>query len=319
MKILVTGGAGFIGYNFIRYMLNKHKSYKIINLDKLTYAGNLQSLKDIEKNPRYKFVKGDICDVNPAEKLIKESDMVVNFAAESHVDRSIDDPSAFVRTNYFGVYNLIELAKKHKVKRFLQISTDEVYGSILMGKFTETDNLEPSSPYSASKAAGDLLAHSYYTTFNFPLVITRSSNNYGPYQFPEKLIPLFITNLLEGRKVPVYGSGKNVRDWIYVEDNCAGLDLILHKGNLGEAYNIGGGNEKQNIQITKLILKYLGKDSSSITHVKDRLGHDFRYALDTRKAGLLGYNPKYLFEEGLKKTVEWYVNNEAWWKTLKRK
>lgn len=313
MKILVTGGAGFIGSNFVRYMLSKYKNYSIVNLDKLTYAGNLDNLKDVEKNPRYKFVKGDICDPVIVEKAMKNCEVVINFAAESHVDRSINKPSDFVRTNFIGVHNMLETAKKSKVKRFIQISTDEVYGSAQKGAFSETDNLNPSSPYSSSKAGADLLAKSYFTTFGFPVIITRSSNNYGPYQYPEKLIPLFITNASMNVNLPVYGSGKNVRDWIYVEDNCRGIDVVLHKGKAGEIYNIGGGNEKTNLEITNLILKYTGKPKTLITYVKDRLGHDFRYALTTAKARKLGFKPEYTFETGMEKTVKWYLDNRAWW------
>lgn len=316
MKILVTGGAGFIGSNFISYMLAKYKNYSIVNLDKLTYAGNLENLKDIAKNPRYKFVKGDICDPVVTEKAMKNCEAVINFAAESHVDRSISGPSDFVKTNFTGVYNMLEIAKKKKIKKFIQISTDEVYGSAQKGSFSEADKLNPSSPYSASKAGADLLAGSYYRTFGFPVIITRSSNNYGPYQYPEKLIPLFITNACSGLNLPVYGSGKNIRDWIYVEDNCLGIDIVLHKGKAGEIYNIGGGNEKTNLEITGLILQYTGKPGSLITYVKDRLGHDFRYALNASKVRKLGFKPKYSFEAGLENTVKWYLHNRAWWVKL---
>jgi dTDP-glucose 4,6-dehydratase len=313
MRLLVTGGAGFIGNNFIRYILNKYKDYFIINLDKLTYAGCLDNLKDVQNNPRYKFVHGDICDPVVVKKLMKSCDVVVNFAAESHVDRSIKDPSSFIKTNFTGVYNLLEIAKKSNIKKFIQISTDEVYGSILSGSFKEDSPLNPSSPYSASKASADLLALSYYTTFKLPVLITRSSNNFGPYQYPEKIIPLFTTNALQGKSLPVYGTGKNIRDWIYVEDNCRGIDLVLHKGKIGEIYNIGGGNEKSNIEITNLILKYLNKPKSLITFVKDRLGHDFRYSLNCDKIKKLGFKPKYDFETALRRTIEWYINNKSWW------
>ena len=313
MKILVTGGAGFIGSNFIRYILAKYKNYSIVNLDKLTYAGNLENLKDVAKNPRYKFVKGDICDPVAAERAMKNCEVVINFAAESHVDRSIARSADFVKTNFTGVHNMLETAKKNKIKKFIQISTDEVYGSAVKGAFFETDELNPSSPYSASKAGADLLAKSYFTTFGFPVIITRSSNNYGPYQYPEKLIPLFITNASMNINLPVYGSGKNIRDWIYVEDNCTGIDIVLHKGKAGEIYNIGGGNEKTNLEITRMILKYTGKPLSLITYVKDRLGHDFRYALNTAKLRKLGFKPGYTFETGMEKTVKWYLGNRAWW------
>jgi len=301
----------------IRYALRKHKDIKITNLDKLTYAGNPDNMLDFAKDPRYKFVKGDICDAKIVDALMKKTDMAVHFAAESHVDRSIEDPSAFIRTNVFGTYTLLESAKKHGIKRFLHISTDEVYGSTRGASFKETDKLKPSSPYSSSKAGADLLVLSYYTTFGLPVVITRSSNNYGPCQYPEKLIPLFITNASEGLEVPVYGTGKNVRDWIYVEDNCAGVDLVLNKGKAGEVYNLGGGNEKQNIYITKLILKLLSKPESLMKFVKDRLGHDFRYSIDCSKAKKLGYKPQYGFEEAMEKTVQWYLDNKWWWRKLK--
>lgn len=317
MKLLVTGGAGFIGNNFIRHILGKYKNYSVINLDKLTYAGNLNNLKDVEKNPRYRFEKGDICDSKTVEKAMKNCDAIVNFAAESHVDRSIDDPSAFVKTNFYGVYNLIETAKKNNVRKFLQISTDEVYGSAVSGSFSEEDMLNPSSPYSASKASADLLAKSYYNTFKFPVIITRSSNNFGPFQYPEKLIPLFITNAFMGNSLPVYGTGKNVRDWIYVEDNCAGIDLVLHKGKIGEIYNIGGNNEMTNLEITDLILKNMNKSKDLITFVKDRLGHDFRYSLKCDKVKKIGFKPKYDFEPALKNTVKWYLDNKWWWIKLR--
>jgi dTDP-glucose 4,6-dehydratase len=317
MKILVTGGSGFIGSNFIRYMLSKYKSYKIINYDKLTYAGNPENLKDIIRNPRYKFVKADICDKRTALKAVSGCDAVINFAAESHVDRSIKDPSIFLKTNYFGVYNMIEAARKCKIKKFLQISTDEVYGSAKKASFKETDPLNPSSPYSSSKAGADILALSYYTTYGFPVIITRSSNNFGPCQYPEKLIPLFITNAMDDKLLPVYGTGKNVRDWIYVEDNCRGLDIVFHKGKNGEIYNIGGGNEKENIYITNLILKLTGKTNKLITYVKDRLGHDFRYSIDGTKSRKLGFKPVFSFENAMERTIAWYVENRKWWEPLK--
>lgn len=318
-KILVTGGAGFIGSNFIRYILRKYKNDKIVNYDNLTYAGNLENLKDIEKNPRYKFVKGDICDERLVEKIFKKEkpDFVVNFAAQSHVDRSILEPEIFVKTNILGTQILLEVARKYGIKKFEHISTDEVYGSIRKGKFKETDSLSPNSPYSASKAGADLLARSYYQTFNLPVLITRSSNNFGPFQFPEKLIPLFITNLIENKKIPLYGSGKNVRDWIYVLDNCADIDLVLRKGKIGEIYNIGGGNEKTNWEITKIILKELKRDESFVKKVKDRPGHDFRYALDTKKIRKLGWKPKYSFQKAMRETIRWYKNNINWWERVK--
>ncbi len=320
MKLLITGGAGFIGSNFIHYLLKKYRNCQVVNFDKLTYCGNLDNLRDIEKDPRYKFVKGDICNEKLVNRIVSKERpfAILNFAAETHVDRSILSPKSFAETDIIGTQTLLEAARKHKVKRFVQISTDEVYGSIKKGKFKETDPLSPSSPYSASKAGADLLAMSYYKTFSLPVLITRSSNNFGPYQYPEKLIPLFITNLLEDKKVPLYGNGLNVRDWIYVWDNCAGIDVVLRKGKVGETYNIGGGNEKTNIEITKAILGELGKDESFIEYVKDRPGHDFRYALDTRKIKKLGWKPKHKFKEAIKETVKWYKENEWWWRGLKK-
>ncbi len=315
-KILVTGGLGFIGSNFIRHILNKYKGCNIINLDKQTYAGNPENLKDIEKNKNYTFIKGDICDKSIVEKAVKNVNVIINFAAESHVDRSISDPDAFIRTDILGTYTLLEAAKKHQIK-FIQVSTDEVYGSIEEGKFRETDKLNPSSPYSASKASAEMLVLSYHTTYGLPILITRSSNNFGPFHYPEKIIPLFITNLLENKKVPIYGDGLNVRDWLYVLDNCEAIDFILHNGKVGEIYNIGGDSEKTNIEITKLILNELGKDESSIEFVKDRQGHDRRYALDSTKLHKLGWKPKHKFEQALKDTINWYKKNEKWWKPLK--
>lgn len=318
MKILITGGAGFIGSNFIRMMVDKYPEDIIINLDKLTYAGNPDNLKDIENKPNYKFVKGDICDDNIVSKIMKGVDLVFNFAAESHVDRSINDSNVFVKTNVLGTSVLLENSRKHNVKKFIHVSTDEVYGSIQNGSFKETDILNPSSPYSSSKASADLLALGYYNTFNFPVIITRTTNNFGPYQYPEKLIPLFITNLLEGKKVPLYGDGKNIRDWIFVEDNCEAIEMASEKGKEGEIYNIGTENELTNIEITELILKELEFDKNSIEYVKDRLGHDRRYSLDCTKIRKLGWNPKHNFIEALKQTINWYKNNEEWWKKLKK-
>ncbi len=317
MKLLVTGGAGFIGSNFIRLILNKYSDYEVINLDALTYAGNLDNLKDIEKNQNYRFVQGDIRDEDVVDKVMKGVDAVVNFAAESHVDRSIGGPADFIQTDVYGTFVLLEAARQHGVGRYLQISTDEVYGSIKEGSFVETDRLEPSSPYSASKAGGDMQVMAYHTTYGLPTIITRSSNNFGPYQYPEKIIPLFITNLVEGKKVPLYGDGLNVRDWIYVTDNCEGLDAVLHKGEVGEIYNIGGGNERSNIFITNKILEILGKGEEMIEPVVDRLGHDFRYSIDCSKANALGWTPAYNFEDALRETVDWYLNNEWWWKKIK--
>jgi dTDP-glucose 4,6-dehydratase len=315
--LLVTGGCGFIGSNFIRFFLAKHPDYRIINLDKLTYAGRKENLKDLASHPRYKFIKGDICNKKIVEPLIKKSDEIIHFAAESHVDRSIEGPETFLRTNIFGTYILLEAARKYPVKKFLFISTDEVYGSIKNGKFSENSNLAPNSPYSVSKTSADLLCRAYFKTYGLPILITRSSNNFGPYQFPEKVIPLFITNLMCGKKVPLYGTGKNVRDWIYVLDNCTGIDFVRQYGQFGEIYNIGGGNELPNIILTKSILKALKKDNSWINPVADRLGHDWRYALDCTKMKKLGWQPKYNFEEALDETIKWYVNNPWWWTPLK--
>ncbi len=317
MRILVTGGCGFIGSNFVRYMLKAHPDYKITNLDKLTYAGNPDNLKDIEDNPNYSFVKGDICDAKLAAELVPGHDVVINFAAESHVDRSITNPDEFVMTNVVGVNNLLNAAQKSKVERFIQIGTDEVYGSRVSGDFLETDRLEASSPYSASKAGGDLVALSYFTTYKFPVIVTRSSNNFGPYQYPEKLIPLFVTNALEDKPLPVYGNGRNQRDWLFVEENCRGLDVVLHKGKEGEIYNIGAGNQQENIAITKTILKALGKSEDLITYVDDRLGHDFRYAIDVKKLMGLGWELKQDFETSLNQTINWYKENTQWWQKLK--
>ncbi|MCG7848428.1 MAG: dTDP-glucose 4,6-dehydratase [ANME-2 cluster archaeon] len=318
MNILVTGGSGFIGSNFIRHMLNKYPDYRIINLDKLTYAGNQDNLTDIENNPNYSFVRGDICNPDIINEVMQQVDHVVHFAAESHVDRSIDDGSAFVRTNVLGTYTLLESALKHDIKRFVHVSTDEVYGSINDGSFKETDMLVPSSPYSSSKAGSDLLAQSYYITHNLPVIITRCTNNFGPYQYPEKLIPLFVTNLIEGQKVPVYGTGQNIRDWIYVLDHCKAVDFVLHSGSVGEIYNIGGGAEKTNLEITEMIIEKVGSDRSMIEYVKDRPGHDLRYSLDCSKLKELGWTPEYDFDEALKETVQWYVENRWWWEKLKR-
>jgi len=319
MKILITGGCGFIGSNFVRHIINKYPSYKIINLDKLTYAGNRGNLKDIESNKNYVFVKGDICRKEQVLNISKGCDAVVNFAAETHVDRSIENPDCFVKTNIYGTYVLLEAARRNKIKRFVQISTDEVYGSIKAGKFRETDPFRPNSPYAASKTSADLLCRAYFVTYKTPIVITRSSNNFGPYQYPEKVIPLFITNALEGKRLPVYADGKNVRDWLYVEDNCSGIDLILHKGAAGEAYNIGADAELTNIGLTKKILRVMNKPFGLIKFVQDRPGHDKRYALNCGKIKSLGWRPGKDFEGGLKETVEWYMRNEKWWRRLKER
>jgi len=317
MDILVTGGSGFIGSNFIRHMLERYPDYRIINLDKLTYAGNPDNLKDVENNPNYSFVHGDICDVFVVSKVMQLVDRVVHFAAESHVDRSLDDGSVFVRTNVLGTHTLLESALEHDIKRFVHVSTDEVYGSINEGSFKETDILVPSSPYSSSKAGSDLLAQSYYITHKLPVIITRCTNNFGPYQYPEKLIPLFVTNLLDGRKVPVYGTGQNIRDWIYVLDHCKAIDFVVHNGSVGEIYNIGGKAEKTNLEITGKIIEMVGSDESMIEYVKDRLGHDLRYSLDCSKLRGLAWAPEYDFNEALMLTVRWYVENRWWWEKLK--
>ena len=317
IKLLITGGSGFIGGNFIRHILNKYEDYSVINLDKLNYAGNPDSLKDIEKNKNYKFIKGDICDKKIVQEAMKGCDTVLNFAAETHVDRSIGSPDDFIRTDVLGTHVLLSQAKENGIRRFIQISTDEVYGSIEKESFKETDILRPSSPYSASKASGDLIVWSYWKTYNMPVVVTRSSNNFGPYQYPEKLIPLFITNILENRKIPLYGDGLNVRDWIYVLDNCEAIDFVLHKGVLGEIYNIGAGNEKTNIEITKMILTGLGKEESFIEYVKDRAGHDRRYSLNCKKINKLGWKPRFKFDSALKETIRWYKENKNWWLKIK--
>ncbi len=317
MELLVTGGCGFIGSNFIRYMLGKHRNYKVVNLDKLTYCGRRENLKDIERDRRYRFVKGDICNEQLVDRLTRSCDAILNFAASTHVDRSIVDASDFIHTNVNGVRVLLEAARKNRVRRVIQVSTDETYGSIRRGSFKETSLLHPNSPYAASKAGGDHLALAYHATFKVPVIITRSSNNFGPYQFPEKVISLFITNLLEGKKVPLYGDGMNVRDWLYVLDNCRAIDTVLHKGKPGEIYNIGGGYEMPNIKLTRTILKLLNKKGSMIKYVPDRLGHDKRYSLDSTKIRKLGWRPTKHFNTAIKETVEWYKNNKTWWKKIK--
>jgi dTDP-glucose 4,6-dehydratase len=320
MNLLVTGGAGFIGSNFIRYILDKYPEYRVINLDKLTYAGNLENLTGVEKDPRYAFEKGDICDKARVQLCVMryEIDAIINFAAESHVDRSILGAAEFVQTNIAGTNILLEVTKELKIKRFLQVSTDEVYGSLgLAGLFTEETPLHPNSPYSASKASADMLALAYQHTFGLPIVLTRCSNNYGPYQFPEKLIPLMIANAINDKPLPVYGDGMNIRDWLHVKDHCSAIDEVLHRGRIGEVYNIGGNNEKPNIEIVKLILQNLGKPESLITYVKDRLGHDQRYAIDSSKIQHeLGWQPSYIFEQGIAETIKWYMDNQTWWKRI---
>ena len=319
--ILVTGGAGFIGNCFIRHILTKHPDYKVINLDALTYCGNLENLKDVENNPNYRFVHGNICDRKLVRDLICECDCVVNFAAESHVDNTIKHPEIFVETNVQGTLNLLQACKELGVERYLQVSTDEVYGSLGKdGYFYETTPISPNSPYSASKASADLLVRAYYETYKLPVLNTRCSNNYGPYQYPEKLIPFFISKLLRGERVPVYGDGLNVRDWLYVYDHCEAIDVVLHNGNVGQVYNIGGHNEKTNLEITHLILNAMGKDETSIEYVQDRLGHDRRYAIANDKiTSELGWEPSVTFEEGIKLTIDWYLNNQEWIKSIENK
>jgi dTDP-glucose 4,6-dehydratase len=323
-RILVTGGCGFIGSNFIHYFLNQYSETKIINLDALTYAGNIENLKDLENNPRYNFVKGDIRDKNIVDKLMKKCDAIIHFAAESHVDRSIEDAGEFIQTNVFGTYVLLQSALKElengkKIKRFVMVSTDEVYGDIPKGYSSkEKDTLMPRNPYAASKAGADRLAYSFHETHGLPVVITRSSNNFGPYQYPEKVLPLFITNLLEKKKIPLYGDGLNIRDWLYVIDNCRAMDVVLQKGLNGEVYNIGGGNEKQNIELTRKLLEIMDYGEDFIKYVDDRKGHDRRYSLDSAKIKKeLGWKPQYDFDTALKETVNWYVENKNWWKKLK--
>lgn len=316
MNILVTGGAGFIGSNFIHYLLKNYDD-QIVNIDKLTYAGNLDNLKDVSDSKRYKFYKGDIRNEKLINKIFDTNiDYIVNFAAESHVDRSIEKPNQFIETNIEGTQILLNRALDCDIKKFVQISTDEVYGSLdKKGKFCENNVLNPTNPYAASKASADLITKSYYQTYDLPVNITRSSNNYGPYQYPEKLIPLFITNIIKNKKLPLYGDGKNIRDWIYVEENCKAIDLVMRKGNKGEVYNIGDNNEKSNLEITKSILKIMNKPESLIEFVEDRLGHDYRYALNNQKIKKeLGWNSKISFKEGLKKTINWYIRNKDWWK-----
>jgi dTDP-glucose 4,6-dehydratase len=315
LRLLVTGGAGFIGSNFVRIMLARHPEYRIAVLDKITYAGNLENLAGLEANPNYQFHRGDICDADPLGSMLKSGvDAIINFAAESHVDRSILDASEFARTNIVGTLNLLQAARKAGVNRFLQISTDEVYGSLgPTGAFSETTPLAPNSPYAASKAAADLLVRSYYHTYGYPCLTTRCSNNYGPYQFPEKLIPLLITNAVADKPLPIYGDGLYTRDWIHVQDHCLAIDRVLHQGRAGEVYNIGARQEKTNLEITTLILRALGKDERLITFVADRPGHDRRYAIDSTKVeSELGWKPEIQFETGMRQTIDWYLQNPAW-------
>jgi dTDP-glucose 4,6-dehydratase len=319
VKLLVTGGAGFIGSNFICQVLKEHPDWQITNLDKLTYAGNLENLKDIQDKPGYRFVKGDIVDRKMVDELLgKRLDVIINFAAESHVDRSILDASPFIETNIKGTQVLLEGAKKHGIQRFIQVSTDEVYGSINSGRFTEESTLSPSSPYSASKAAADLLCLAYFKTHHLPAIITRCTNNFGPYQFPEKLIPLAVTNALENKPIPVYGDGLNIRDWLFVSDHCHALDVVIQKGQPGQIYNIGGGNDKTNLELIHKLLELLNKPRSLMQFVTDRPAHDRRYAVDcTRISAQLGWKPSYSFEKALSATIDWYLKNESWWRSIK--
>lgn len=320
-NLLVTGGAGFIGSNFIHYLLQTYPSYVVVNIDRLTYAGNLENLEGVARNPRYRFVKGDICDQGLAESIVRQNkiDAIINFAAESHVDRSILGTSPFIQTNFVGTHTLLEVAQNLAVSKFLQISTDEVYGSTPSStKFTEQSLLNPSSPYAASKASADLLALSYYRTFGTPVVISRCSNNYGPYQFPEKLIPLMISNAICDIPLPVYGDGLQIRDWIHVRDHCTALDRILHAGRVGEIYNISAEDERKNLSVVRLILKKLGKPEGLINFVKDRPGHDRRYAISAAKIrDELGWNPRTSFDEGLQSTVDWYLEHQSWWENVR--
>lgn len=323
MKIIVTGGAGFIGGNFVHYMLNKYNDYDIICLDALTYAGNMETLEPVMNNPHFKFYKADIADRNAVYEIFEKEkpNIIVNFAAESHVDRSIDNPSIFLQTNVLGTGVLMDACRKYGIDRYHQVSTDEVYGDLPLDRpdlfFTETTPLHTSSPYSASKASADLLVQAYHRTFKLPVTISRCSNNYGPYHFPEKLIPLMIANALYDKELPVYGKGENIRDWLYVEDHCSAIDLIIHKGRVGEVYNIGGHNEKTNLEVVKIILKELNKSENLIKYVTDRPGHDMRYAIDPTKIHTeLGWLPATKFEDGIKKTIKWYLDNKTWWQNI---
>jgi dTDP-glucose 4,6-dehydratase len=318
VKVLVTGGAGFIGSNFVHYALAAHQDWQVTTLDKLTYAGRIENLDSVRNNPRHRFVQGDVADAKVAAPLVQESDIVVHFAAETHVDRSILHAGDFITTDVFGTFVLLEAARETpNLRRFVQISTDEVYGSVPEGSSKETDELRPRNPYSASKAGADRLAYSYWATYQVPVIVTRASNNYGPNQFPEKIIPLFITNLIDDIPVPLYGDGQNVRDWLHVDDHCRAVDLLIDQGAPGEVYNIGGGNHVKNVDLTHRILALVGKPDSLIKPVADRPGHDRRYSLDTAKLQSLGWRPRESFEEGLAKTVTWYRDNERWWRPIK--
>jgi dTDP-glucose 4,6-dehydratase len=317
MKLVVTGGAGFIGSNFARYIDRKYPDYRVTVLDKLTYAGNLDNLRDVEGSPRFRFVQGDIADESVVDPLVADADAVVNFAAETHVDRSILDAGAFIETDVRGTWVLLEAARRHQLGRFVQVSTDEVYGHVESGASVETDRLAPRSPYSASKAAGDLMIHAYRTTYGLPVLITRGSNTIGPYQYPEKVVPVFVTNAIDDQPMPVYGDGGALRDYIHVTDHCAGIDAVLHRGRAGEVYNVGAGNQIDTLVLARAILSRLGKPGSLIQLVPDRPGHDRRYNLDCGKLRALGWEPEYTFETALNSTVDWYVDNEWWWRKLK--
>ena len=318
-NILITGGAGFIGSNFVRYILNKYPDYKVVAYDKLTYAGNLDNLRDVADDPRYTFVRGDICDAEKVDEVMREHeiDAIVNFAAETHVDRSLMEAGSFIKTDVFGTYVLLEAAKKYQVEHYHQVSTDEVYGQILEGSSLETDPLLTRSPYAASKAGADLMCHAYFVSFDVPITLTRGSNNIGPYQYPEKVVPLFITNAIDDISLPIYGDGRQMRDYQYVSDHCEGIDVVLHSGQLGEVYNLGTEVETYNIVMTRMILKLLGKPESLIQHITDRPGHDRRYSLNCDKIKALGWRSRHTFEQALEKTVEWYVDNEWWWRKIK--
>lgn len=315
--LLVTGGAGFIGSNFVRFWLQRHPEGRVTVLDALTYAGHLENLEDVRDDPRFTFIKGDIRNADDVAKPVEEADIVVNFAAETHVDRSITDPQVSITTDILGVFTLVEAAKRYGVERFVQISTDEVYGDVEQGASKETDALLPNSPYSASKAGGELLARSYWRTFGVPVMITRGSNTYGPYQQPEKLVPLFVSNAIEGKPLPVYGDGMQVRDWLHVLDHCSGIETVIEKGQPGEVYNIGGDNPRTNIEITRLILSTLGKDESLIKHVQDRPGHDRRYCLDSTKLLGLGWKRTHDFATAMPETIRWYLDHQDWWRRIK--
>jgi dTDP-glucose 4,6-dehydratase len=317
-NLFLTGGCGFIGTNFIRRFLRTHRDWKIFNFDKLSYSGNRENTRDLENDSRYEFILGDICDPDIVDSLMRNCDAVIHFAAETHVDRSIENASAFLRTNVIGTQVMLDAAMRHKVRRYVHISTDEVYGSLAEGAATEDSPFKPNSPYSASKAAGDLLVRAYRKTYGFPAMIVRASNNFGPYQFPEKAIPLFITNLIEGKKIPLYGNGMNQRDWIYVEDNCLAIEIVFEKGADGKAYNIGVGRPMTNLQLVGAILHMMGKGEEMIQYVEDRPGHDLRYSIDTKQVELLGFKPEWSFEKGLRQTVKWYEDHPGWWQPLKK-